>query len=569
MKKISVLVVLILALVLVFSCSLTAFAAAEPYISAHPQSGEYTLGQEIPPLSATVDPAGYTILSWKWYTGNGGYLGQVNSTPTCTYNPFINPQPGTYTYYAEVTLRQESLQLVLRPIVLRTDTATIKIKPAESGEQTTPAPNEFRIQKVDENDNPLAGASFQLMGEQHAYTFSSGSDGHATLTGVADGDYVLSEQSAPEGYIKSDDTYEVSVKNGSIWVYIDGAERPYSRVEELVFVNTEKTDIPKPDSDQEIKVRKVDGNNQPLAGAVFELRGADPGDEDYQATSQADGYATFPAIANGTYELSEKAAPSGYNGSSETHTIIVSESGVFLADSAAALPPYTTLIYVNRPIPQLNKDDHFAYMQGYPDGSFGPARNMTRAEAVVMFSRLLSESIDLNTDYRNNYYPDIDQSAWYANQVCYMQQLGVLEDYSRDVRFRPNDPVTRAEFATLAAHFDNLTLTNTNIFSDVSDNHWAVKYINSSAAKGWIVGYPDGTFKPEAYITRAEVVTLVDKILNRSADQSYITSNWDSLPRHYNDLTQSHWAFWNIMEASIGHDFIPVSDEEQWTQVYE
>ncbi|HCF50853.1 MAG TPA: hypothetical protein DER60_11260, partial [Syntrophomonas sp.] len=149
MKKISVLVVLILALVLVFSCSLTAFAAAEPYISAHPQSGEYTLGQEIPPLSATVDPAGYTILSWKWYTGNGGYLGQVNSTPTCTYNPFINPQPGTYTYYAEVTLRQESLQLVLRPVVLRTDTATIKIKPAESGEQTTPAPNEFRIQKVD------------------------------------------------------------------------------------------------------------------------------------------------------------------------------------------------------------------------------------------------------------------------------------------------------------------------------------------------------------------------------------------------------------------------------------
>ena len=150
-----------------------------------------------------------------------------------------------------------------------------------------------------------------------------------------------------------------------------------------------------------------------------------------------------------------------------------------------------------------------------------------------------------------------------------MYSKGVLADYSRDGKFRPNEPVTRAEFATLAAHFDNLTLTGTNIFSDVSSSHWAVKYINSAAAKGWITGYPDGTFKPESNITRAEVVTLVGRMLERNADSAYLVANASTLPRKYSDLSSGHWAYLAIMEASISHDYTKDSaGDEHWTAVY-
>jgi len=168
--------------------------------------------------------------------------------------------------------------------------------------------------------------------------------------------------------------------------------------------------------------------------------------------------------------------------------------------------------------------------------------------------------------YKSEYYPDVRQTDWFANQVCFMHWKGVLVDYSRDGRFRPNEPVTRAEFAALAAHFDNLTLTSTNAFSDVSASHWAVKYVNSAAAKGWINGYDDGTFRPEANITRAEVVTLVGRMLDRFGDGAFLAANASSLPRTYSDFTTIHWAYLAIMEASIGHDYTRDGDgKEHWT----
>jgi len=246
----------------------------------------------------------------------------------------------------------------------------------------------------------------------------------------------------------------------------------------------------------------------------------------------------------------------------------VRDNGVFMGYNTKNTQPYQQVTFTDNSIPLLNKEDHFAYMVGYPEGTFGHSKNMTRSEAVVMFSRLLSKSVNMSVDYRNNYYPDVDLNAWYANQVCYMQRLGVLADYSRDGRFRPGDYVTRAEFAALAAHFDNLAPTNKNVFSDVPNSHWAVKYINSAAAKGWILGYPDGTFKPEANITRAEVVTLVNKMLNRSADGDYLSANRNSLPKDYIDLTAAHWAYLQIMEASVSHDYIRDSAGERWTAAY-
>ena len=327
-------------------------------------------------------------------------------------------------------------------------------------------------------------------------------------------------------------------------------------------------------TDHDFRVAKVDEDGNPLSGAVIAL----VPDGDYQqgatvysheATTATSGYASFSA-AEGYYILSEKQAPTGYNATDEKYNIHITANGVFIFDPATQnLKPYDLVTFVNKKIPTLNKDDHFAFMQGYPEGTFRPERNMTRAEAVVMFSRLLSKSMDMSMNYKNSYYPDVASTAWYANQVGYMQTLGVLSDYSRDGRFRPDDPVTRAEFATLAAHFDNLTLTSINNFSDVSAGHWAVKYINSAAAKGWITGYPDGTFKPEANITRAEVVTLVGRMLDRTADSSYLKENAGALPRVYSDLATTHWAYLAIMEASMGHDYYRDSDGEHWTAVYQ
>ncbi|MCL1906055.1 MAG: S-layer homology domain-containing protein, partial [Clostridiales bacterium] len=188
----------------------------------------------------------------------------------------------------------------------------------------------------------------------------------------------------------------------------------------------------------------------------------------------------------------------------------------------------------------------------------------------VMFSRLLTKSMNESANYyKSEYYPDVVSGKWYANQVCYMHSLGVLADYCRDGNFRPDIPVTRAEFATLAAHFDNITLTNTNNFTDVPADHWAVKYINSAAAKGWIIGNPDGTFKPEANITRAEVVTLVNRMLERTADSAYLAANQSSLPRVYTDLATGFWGYLAIMEASTGHDYTKDGSGEHWTAVYE
>jgi len=354
-------------------------------------------------------------------------------------------------------------------------------------------------------------------------------------------------------------------------------------VEQKTYVNREamsdtariEVTAPAPaGGEHKFQVKKVDENGNLLSGAVIALvpnsdHQQDASVKSHEATT-VNGNAEF-SVTEGYYILSEKQAPAGFNAADDKYYINVTPNGVFIYTPGSNVSkPYEIVTFVNKPIPGLNKTDHIAFMMGYPDGTFGPSKNMTRAEAVAMFSRLLKEKSDESVNYyRSEYYPDVPATAWYANQVCYMHSKGVLADYSRDGRFRPNESVTRAEFATLAAHFDNLALTETNVFTDVSGAHWAVKYINSAAAKGWITGYADGTFKPEAYITRAEVVTLVNRMLERSADSDYLAANASTLPRKFSDLTSAHWAYLAIMEAAIGHDYIKDnSGKENWTAVY-
>lgn len=365
-------------------------------------------------------------------------------------------------------------------------------------------------------------------------------------------------------------TYYFAVLTYDEYTFDPGDGQVAERINKQVVSNPARIEVVAPKSEVSFAVRKTDDEGNWLSGALLTLTPDENYQHDlptYEQTTQ-NGVAEFSALP-GSYILSESRAPEGYNATDEKFYIMISENGVYLDYHTQNMKPYETITIVNKKIPTLNKDDHFAFMQGYPGGRFGPEQNMTRAEAVVMFARLLSESMDMDKNHRNNYYPDVNSATWYANEIGYMQTLGVLADYSRDGNFRPDDYVTRAEFATLAAHFDNLELTDTNNFSDVADNHWAVRYINSAAKKGWITGYPGGTFKPEANITRAEVVTLVGRILGRSADSEYLNSNASTLPRVYKDITSAHWAYLAVMEASTGHDYITEKDGEHWTAVYE
>lgn len=213
--------------------------------------------------------------------------------------------------------------------------------------------------------------------------------------------------------------------------------------------------------------------------------------------------------------------------------------------------------------PVLNRGDHNAYMQGYPDGSFGSLRNMTRAEAVVMFSRLLTEQMDLETAYTST-YTDVLPDKWYANAIGYMQQHDVLSD--TETVFRPDEPITRAEFADLAVSFENLTIGAINDFSDVPPEYWAYDSINYAVERGWLKGYPDGTFRPDDYIIRAEVVTVTNRVLERYADLIFIEAHTDII-KSYTDLEKSYWAYGNIMEASMGHFYTKLGLVETWTSL--
>lgn len=213
--------------------------------------------------------------------------------------------------------------------------------------------------------------------------------------------------------------------------------------------------------------------------------------------------------------------------------------------------------------PVLNKRDHYAYMQGYPEGTFGPTRNMLRSEAVVMFSRLLTNKMNETTTYTSTYV-DIPLGRWYSNQIGYMQQKGVLSTPAP--YFRPDDPITRAEFADLACGFENLTTGAPNMFSDVPTTHPYYDQINYAVERGWLKGYPDGTFRPDDHIQRAEVIAIVNRVLERYPDQAYIDTH-KSMLKQYTDMNLPYWAYYLIMEASNGHNYIKDGATETWTSL--
>lgn len=341
-------------------------------------------------------------------------------------------------------------------------------------------------------------------------------------------------------------------------IYYVDSEAP---ADKMTFINTYTRSSGGGDdssSSASITVNKTDALGKPLAGASFVLKDS-RGREAYQATSNASGIVRFTRVDSGTYTLLEKAAPEDYVTSDETYELTVSGSRVTMNGKS-----YSPVTFVNRRAAELNRRDHYAFLVGYADGTFGPECNMTRAEVTTMFARLLTEQIEADKTYSST-FNDVAKDCWAANYIGYMQQFGIVTGYE-DGSFRPNAPVTRAEFAAIASRFEKLTQGSAS-FTDVPDTHWAVKYINFAATRGWVTGYVDGTFKPEHSITRAEVAAVTCRLLERSADQTYIRSHIGEL-RTFADVPDTHWAYWYAMEAANGHDYTKSGGSENWSRTH-
>ena len=206
----------------------------------------------------------------------------------------------------------------------------------------------------------------------------------------------------------------------------------------------------------------------------------------------------------------------------------------------------------------LDTIHHKAFLSGYPDGTFGPDRNMTRAEVAQMFYALL-----LDKDVKiTKTFTDVPADAWYADAVNTLASLGMLGGYP-DGTFQPDRTITRAEFAVVALAFTDGGSGDSCSFTDVNRNDWFYQYAAQASTYGWIGSYPDGSFRPNNKITRAEVSVIVNNMLGRDADKRFIDRNGDEQVS-FTDLTDGHWAYYAIMEATDTHTYTRDGSTEVW-----
>lgn len=203
----------------------------------------------------------------------------------------------------------------------------------------------------------------------------------------------------------------------------------------------------------------------------------------------------------------------------------------------------------------LNDTDHYAYIVGYEDGTIRPNGHITRAEAATVFFRLLTDKArDANLTDRSP-YPDVSAGAWYNKAIATLSRMGILSGYE-DGSFRPNATVTRAEFAAMAARFDTEAKPVDTPFTDLT-GCWAADEIAKAYGKGWVNGYGDNTFRPNGPITRAEAVTLINRVLRRLPE-----TDKDLLPdeRTWPDNPETFWGYLALQEASNSHLYDRKSD---------
>lgn len=297
---------------------------------------------------------------------------------------------------------------------------------------------------------------------------------------------------------------------------------------------------------------------------------------------------TFPAAGTYTFtvgEVDRNTRYMSYDRNLYTLTVKVEEKGgmlvisdvyytnaagrsyrdfpIVFSNTYGSYTPYVPVVPPKTP-DKLNADDHFAYVIGYPDGGVHPHATITRAETATVFFRLLTEKMRKDNLTKYHSFRDVPQGAWYNAAVATMAKLKIITGYP-DGTFQPDAPVTRAEFAAIAARFDEKSARTTASFRDIY-GHWAERYISRSAELGWIRGYTDNTFRPDQSITRAEAMALINRVLNRNPESK------DDLLRSMNifndNLDTAKWYYLDVQEAANSHDFIrKANGYEMWKKL--
>ena len=219
---------------------------------------------------------------------------------------------------------------------------------------------------------------------------------------------------------------------------------------------------------------------------------------------------------------------------------------------------------INKDTGMLNKTDHFAYVIGYPDGTVHPNGQITRAEVATIFFRLLRDEVRDGAFTTSNTYSDVACGKWYNNPISTMSALSIITGYP-DGTFKPNKPITRAEFAAIAARFDETQSGKSATFSDVI-GHWAAKEIGIAYYNDWIKGYPDGTFKPDQNITRAEAMTLINRVLERKPESP--ADLLTNMNKWTDNMDTSKWYYLDVQEATNSHGYTRKTfNYELWRQM--
>ena len=266
---------------------------------------------------------------------------------------------------------------------------------------------------------------------------------------------------------------------------------------------------------------------------------------------------TYVWYGDGEWTVEEKDVAEGY-----TAEVTKGEDGSYVLTNTHVV------------IPELEKEDHFGYIIGRQVGDkvlIPPEANVTRAEVVTVFFRLLTDASRDKYWSSTNNFTDVAAGSWYNNAVSTMVRAGIINGYP-DGTFKPNAPITRAELATIAVRFFEVQKSDKNVFSDTA-GHWAVQFINAAAENDLITGYPDGTFKPNQNIKRAEFITVVNRSLDRNPDKHHRLPKYQMI--NWPDNPEGAWYYADIQEATNSHEYewITVMNEkgegvviENWTQ---
>lgn len=302
-----------------------------------------------------------------------------------------------------------------------------------------------------------------------------------------------------------------------------------------------------------IKTDSVDKRTY-LSGAKFQIYTS--GDKFIGTyTTNEDGQITISDLANGRYYAVEVTPPKGYTLDSSKHEFTISGGKTTVL----------ALTNVQTGVPDmLNGEDHFAYIIGRNDGLVHPEAPITRAEVTTIFFRLLDPAVRDSNLSTSNTFSDVNTNLWCNTAISTMTKLGIVHGRTATT-FDPNAYITRAEFAAIAARFDQSSVKQMANFSDIN-GHWAALEISKAAANGWVNGYGDGTFKPNQNITRAEAMALINRVLNRVLETvDDLLPNMITWPDNMNTAA---WCYLDVQEATNSHDYNRKSNGcETWTKL--